>query len=121
MADGRARTFLPYVPPTTPGSIKTALVLPLRHFLPYAADGSLEELDHWQRTLRLGGRLRDLVDFGASAGSRPVTWLVDPALPDAVRRLAAGNPARSLAPTEPPPRRGAGGESHQRTVADDRP
>ena len=103
VADGRARTFLPYVPPSTPGSVKTALVLPLRHFLSYAADGSLEELDHWQRTLSLGGRLRDLVDFGASAGSRPVTWLVDPALPDAVRRLASGNPARSLAPTEPPP------------------
>jgi hypothetical protein len=103
VADGRARTFLPYIPPGTPGSVKTALVLPIRQFLPYAPDGSLEGLDHWQRTLSVGGRMRDLVDFGASAGNTPVTWLVDPAVPDAVRRLGLGNPPRSLGPTEPAP------------------
>ncbi|MDP2773345.1 MAG: DUF6049 family protein, partial [Nocardioides sp.] len=48
-----------------------------------------------------GGWLRSLVDFGEAADS-PVTWLVDPALPDVVRRLSLGNPARSLAPTLPP-------------------
>ncbi len=102
VADGRARTFLPYVPSGTPGSVKTALVLPIRHYLPFAADGSLEALDHWKRTLSIGGRLRDLVDFAASAGSTPVTWLVDPALPDAIRGIGLGNPPRSLAPSEPP-------------------
>ena len=37
-----------------------------------------------------------MVDFGAAAGSRPVTWLVDPAVTDTVRDLVAGNPPRSL-------------------------
>ena len=103
VADGRARTLLPYVPPGTPGSVKTALVLPIRHFLPYVEDGSLDALDHWRRTLDIGGRLRDLVDFAASAGSTPVSWLVDPALPDAIRRIGLGNPPRSLAPSDPVP------------------
>lgn len=103
ISDGRARTFLPYLPPQTPGTVKTALVLPLRHYLNYADDGSLENLEHWQRTLSIGGRLRDLVDFAAAAGSTPVTWLVDPALPDAIRRIALGNPPRFLGPTEPLP------------------
>ncbi len=102
VADGRARTFLPYIPPGTPGQVKTALVLPIRHFLPYADDGALEGLEHWQRTLSVGGRLRDLVDFASSAGSTPVTWLVDPAVPDAVRKLARGNPPLFLGPSATP-------------------
>ena len=103
VADGRARTFLPYRAPASKGSLKTALVLPLRRYLPHAADGSLDELDRLRRTLSKDGRLRDLVDFAASAGDLPLSLLVDPALPDAVRRLAEGNPPRSLAPTETPP------------------
>ena len=103
ISDGRDRTFLPYLPAGTPGEIKTALVLPIRHYLPYAENGSLEGLEHWARTLSLGGRLRDLVDFATSAGSTPVTWLVDPAVPDAVRRLARGNPPLFLGPSAEPP------------------
>ena len=101
VADGRARTFLPYIPDDTPGQLKTALVLPIRHFLPYADDGSLDGLEHWKRTLSAGGRLRDLVEFAASSGGAPLTWLVDPAVPDAILRLARGNPPRSLDPSIP--------------------
>ena len=97
-ADGRARTFLPLVPPARPGQQPTAVVIPLRHQLVYADDGSLDDLASWTQTLSQGGRLRSLVDFGASSGDRTVTWVVDPALIDAVRRLADGNPPRSLAP-----------------------
>ncbi len=103
IADGRARTFLPYRAPASKGALKTALVLPLRRYLPHAPDGSLDEIDRLGRTLSKDGRLRDLVDFAASAGDLPLSLLVDPALPDAVRRLAAGNPPRSLASTETPP------------------
>lgn len=99
-ADGRARTFLPLVPANARGTVKTALVLPLRRYLPHTDAGALDKLEGWERNLTARGRLRDLVDFGASAGSRPVTWLVDPALPDAVRHLAEGNLPRSLAPTQ---------------------
>ena len=97
IADGRARTFLPLVPRSR-RSVATALVVPLRQRISYAADGRLAGLEAWSELLAPGGRLRSLVDFGASAGSRPLTWLLDPALTDAVRTLTLGNPPRSLAP-----------------------
>ena len=96
-ADGRARTFLPLVPPTH-APVDTALVLPLRRTASYAPDGSIEDVEGWNTALAPGGRLRQMVDFGASAGNRPITWLLDPGLPDVVRSLTLGNPARSLAP-----------------------
>ncbi len=96
-ADGRARTFLPLVPEARLGQQPTAVVIPLRHQLVYTDDGSLDDLASWTQTLSRGGRLRSLVDFGANSGDRTVTWAVDPALVDAVRRLANGNPPRSLA------------------------
>lgn len=101
VADGRARTFLPLVEPGTPGRVRTAVVIPLRRALTRESDGSLAGVEAWTRTLGSEGSLRSLVDLGASAGDQPVTWLIDPALVDAVRDLAAGNPPRSLAPTVP--------------------
>jgi len=101
IADGRARTFLPYVPANVDGSIETAVVIPLRRYIAHEGDGSVANTDDWARTLEDGGRMRGLVDFGVAADTDTVTWLIDPALLDAVRRLAAGNPARSLSPTQP--------------------
>ncbi|WP_309648863.1 DUF6049 family protein [Nocardioides sp.] len=101
VADGRARTFLPYVPANVEGSVETGIVIPLRRYIAHEADGAIANTDDWARTLEDGGRMRGLVDLGAAAGDQPVTWLIDPALLDAVRRLAAGNPARSLSPTQP--------------------
>jgi hypothetical protein len=95
-ADGRARTFLPLVPARRTGQEPTAIAIPLRHQLIYTPEGSLDGLAGWIDTLSQGGRLRSLVEFGASSGARPVTWVVDPALVDAVRRIADGNPPRSL-------------------------
>ncbi|WP_127479390.1 DUF6049 family protein [Nocardioides pantholopis] len=109
VADGRARTFLPLVEEPGRGGraavvepVRTALVVPLRGRVRYAADGSVAGPAAWARTLGAGGRLRSLLDLGTGAGNQPVTWLVDPAIPDAVARLAAGNPARSLAATIDP-------------------
>jgi Family of unknown function (DUF6049) len=96
-ADGRARTFLPLVP-RTQETVDTALVIPIRHHVAHSSDGSIADVREWTRALRRGP-LSALVDLGASAGSRAVSWLVDPAVVDAVRRLADGNPPRSLAPT----------------------
>ncbi len=96
--DGRARTFLPMVPESRPGRLPTAVVVPLRRQLLHTDAGAVDDLAAWTTALSPGGRLRSLVDFGASAGDRPVTWVVDPALVDVVRRLAEGNPGRSLAP-----------------------
>lgn len=121
-ADGRARTFIPLLPgtddgpskePPRPGdrpgqppvpqappddAVRSALVVPLRADVRYAADGSVRSSRSWTRSLSEGGRLHDLLDVAATTGRTPLTWLVDPAVPDAVARLAAGNPPRSLAP-----------------------
>jgi hypothetical protein len=101
-ADGRARTFLPLVPERRPGQEPVGVVIPVRHQLVYAPDGSVDRLADWTKSLSAGGRLRQLVEFGASAGDRTVTWVIDPAVVDAVRRIADGNPPRSLAPTLEP-------------------
>ncbi|HET7196717.1 MAG TPA: DUF6049 family protein [Nocardioides sp.] len=101
IADGRARTFLPLVPRGS-GSVNTALVIPVRHEIRYSPSGQILDTRAWARTLDTGGSLRSLVDFGAAAGSTPVTWLIDPAVPDAVRDLVAGNPARPLDETAVP-------------------
>ncbi|MGH3306673.1 MAG: DUF6049 family protein [Nocardioides sp.] len=102
IADGRARTFLPLVPRGR-DSVSTALVIPIRREVRYAPGGQIIDASAWARTLDTGGALRSLVDFGAAAGSRPITWLVDPAVPDAVRDLVAGNPPRPLDETVPTP------------------
>lgn len=94
VADGRARTFLPLVARTR-RHLDTALVIPVRHDVEHADDGSIADVDEWAEDLD-AGPLRTLVDFGASAGSRPVTWLVDPAVIDTVQALVAGNAPRSL-------------------------
>jgi hypothetical protein len=104
-ADGRARTFVPLVPEAgkqAQDSVDTALVIPLRHTIRHEGDGRIADVDDWAETLGSGGALRSLVDFGVAAGDRPVSWLVDPAVPDAVRRLVAGNPPRSLGDTVGP-------------------
>ncbi|WP_372727244.1 DUF6049 family protein [Nocardioides sp.] len=101
-ADGRARTFLPLVPEARRRPVDTALVVPVRHHVDHAPDGSLVDLGRWAATFGSEGRLRRLVDFGAAAGSRPITWLVDPAVVDAAHALDQGNPPRSLASTVAP-------------------
>lgn len=100
VADGRARTLLPSVPGRTE-PIPATLLVPVTHPIVSADDGSLADEDRWERVLSPGGKLRELLALGAAGVSAgvPLTWLVDPALLDAIGRLAAGNAARSLAPT----------------------
>lgn len=107
-ADGRARTFVASVPPRT-APVPVSLVLPVRRPVRHEPDGSLAQVERWVRDLGPGGPLRSMIDLGASAGDRDVTWLLDPAVLVAVQRLAAGNPGRSLAPTLPPGAEEAGG------------
>lgn len=101
-ADGRARTFIPLVPSRTPGSLRTSVVIPVRRAVRHAANGQIRATPRWAAELDDGGRLRSLVELGAAAGSNPVTWMIDPAVPDAVARLVAGNLPRTLADTLPP-------------------
>lgn len=114
IADGRARTFLPYMPPPAqppkkgkksqtppvpPPSLDLALVVPIRHRIGHAADGRIAAESVWAHALSVGGSLAAANEIGSAAGGRPLTWLVDPAVPDAVRRLVAGNPGRNLEDT----------------------
>lgn len=103
VADGRARTLLPLVPAETQGQVRASVVIAIRRAIRHAADGRIRSSERWAADLGIGGRLRALSDFGAAAGAAPVTWLVDPAVPDAVARLVDGNPPRTLAGIAPPP------------------
>ena len=107
-ADGRARTFWPLVPRGTGRRVRVAVVLPVRRGVKYLANGRVDHLDRWTRDLAPGGGLRDLVDLGAAAADRPLTWLVDPQVPATAARLAAGNPPRGPGLAEPDPDGGPG-------------
>lgn len=93
-AVGRDRTFLPLVA-NPDHQVDTALVVPVRAAITHAPDGSLEDPTGWAHSVA-AGPLRAVVQVGRAAQGRPLTWLLDPAVLDAVRQLAAGNPARSL-------------------------
>ncbi len=98
LADGRARTFLPFVPRRFTSPVETTLVVPFTQPVRYDAEGRVADVEEWERALSPDGRLSGLLDFVRTSG-RPVTWLVDPAVVDAVGHLAAGNQPRSLGPT----------------------
>jgi hypothetical protein len=125
-ADGRARTFIPLVPPEVAKrrTVPISVVLPLRDRARRDADGSLNGPTRWVNLTRADGRLTRLADFGASAGSSPVSWLVDVGVLDALSDFANGNPPLSLGParrtdqsgdksSEPSPEEGATEESSQ--------
>lgn len=95
VADGRARTFLPLLPASR-ATVDTSLVIPLRRPVRHTRSGRVMGERAWADDLRVGGHLRELVDLGAAARGRPFTWLLDPALPDVVQTLVAGNGPRSL-------------------------
>lgn len=104
-ADGRARTFLPALPtgnraPTT--AVDTAVVIPLRAAIDHAPNGALARTPRWERWLSLDGPLGRLLAFGDASGGQPVSWLLDPAVLDAVQALDGGNPARTLVDPLPP-------------------
>lgn len=101
-ADGRARTFLPYVGRTGGEQQEVSVVVPLRHRVLHTGRGSVARPGMWEDLLSEHGNLGRMLAFGQAAVAEPVTWLIDPAVLDAVRQLSRGNPARSLAPTVEP-------------------
>jgi len=103
VSDGRARTFLPYVPDGFgaadggPVAVDTAVVVPVRAPIRYLRDGRISSSRSWLRALGPNGSLGGALTIGEASGTAPMTWLVDPAVLDAVRQLADGNPARLVA------------------------
>ena len=102
VADGRARTFVPVLDRETldETSVPLTLVVPLREQTARGADGSLSDAVGWVELVSETGRLGRLSRFAAEAGSRPLTWLLDPAVLDALDDLGQGNPSLSLGPPE---------------------
>jgi hypothetical protein len=100
VADGRARTLIPVVSQEARRAeqVPVSLLLPLREPALRAGDGSLAEPGRWVR--RTSARLGRLADFAASSGSRSLTWLLDPAVLDALDDLGQGNPPLSLGGAE---------------------
>ncbi|WP_151083896.1 DUF6049 family protein [Nocardioides cynanchi] len=97
-AAGRDRTFLPLVPESASNGaipVDAALVVPVRAAVTRGTDGSILDALGWMANLD-SGALDHAADLGRAAHGRPLTWLLDPAVTDAVRALARGNPARSL-------------------------
>lgn len=115
IADGRARAFVPQLPAgvgrpgrgpdgaggRAPERVRTAVVVPVRAPVHHDPEGRVEDVAGWTRLLTEGGRLHDLLDLAGTSTGADLAWLVDPAVPATVAHLAAGNTARSLAPTGP--------------------
>jgi uncharacterized protein DUF6049 len=103
VADGRARTFMPLLPAGRTHSPQTpvALLLPLQERVRRGAHGRLVDPRAWHRLLGTEGRLTRLLRMSTRAHV-PLTWVVDPALLDAVQSVSQGNP-----PFDPPPDPGA--------------
>ncbi len=101
---GRDRTFLPLVPPAVADSgqvEQTSLVLPVRARRHPWSRRSRSTTSTGGCTACGSGALHDVVATGRAARGRPLTWVVDPAVVDAVRRLAEGNPPRTLVAPAP--------------------
>jgi hypothetical protein len=99
-ADGRARTFMPLLPEDaarTGTRARLALVVPVEQAVHRAADTRLLRLGGWQRSIQADGRLDRLLNLSGRA-DQPITWVVDPAVLDAVQSVAQDNPELDSGP-----------------------
>jgi len=94
---GRARSFIPLMPPHSP-SIGVATIFPFRSEIMRRPDGGYLNRDQLIQDISPGGRLRRMLDLARTAGSTPISILVDPALLDALERIAENNTERPGTP-----------------------
>lgn len=99
VSDGRARTFISAVQRRR-DPVRTSVLLPLRQPVQRDGDGRLLDPEQWSEDLSTGGRLSNILQLAQSDGAVGAALLVDPAVVDAVRQLARGNPSRDLGPAE---------------------
>lgn len=92
-----ARTFLPLLPTVNKKArMDVALVLPLRQSPLRTSTGGLSDPAGFNTALSPHGRLGRIATFGEAAASRPLTWLVDPALLDLADDAAHGTTTYAL-------------------------
>ena len=106
---GRARTFIPLVPPGTHTAV--SVVVPLRERVRRDRVGRLLDTSDWSTTLGDEGRLERIAALLGTAGGARTTLLVDPAVVDAVASVAADNPEVSLGEATPAKPGGSPSES----------
>ena len=100
-ADGRARTFITAMPPD--GARSTlSLVMPFRAPVRRTPEGQLARPEAWRRLLAEEGRFSRLLELVEDA-DMPLSVVVDPAVLDAARSMAAANPEFDLTPTDEDP------------------
>lgn len=85
----RTLTFLPLInDPAAHPVVDLALLMPLTAPVPWNGQEFLD--DSLSSSMMAGGRLRALAELGASSGTAPLTWVIDPAVLDAARRMSGG-------------------------------
>lgn len=99
VSDGRARTFVTRVGARRP-PVETTVVVPVRRVVGHDPDGKVADVPGWTRDLRRGGRLSNVIGLAESADAVGAALLLDPAVVDAARRIAEGNPPRRLGPVD---------------------
>lgn len=109
-ADGRARSFIAEMPPRGPHTT-LALAMPLRAQVRRTPGGRVANVNAWNHSLSDNGRLTRLLDMARSSSGVPLTWVVDPAVLDAVRSLGQGNPSFDISPTDEEAQNGSPGGS----------
>jgi hypothetical protein len=99
VSDGRARTFISNVDRGR-DPVRTSVLLPIRQPVHRDRTGRLADPDQWAADLATGGRLSNVLQLAQSDEGIGAPLLVDPAVVDAVRQLARGNPSRGLGPVD---------------------
>lgn len=86
-----ARTYFPLLPKANKKAhLDVSLVVPLRGEPLRATNGQVADPASFTSLLSNQGRLGRIVEFAQAAGSRPLTWLVDPALLDLADQTVNG-------------------------------
>jgi hypothetical protein len=90
---GRARSFIPLMPDDAP-SVGVATIWPFRVDIIRRPDGEYANREELIDDISPGGRLQTMLDIARTSGNTPISLLADPALLDALQRIAKGGTQR---------------------------
>jgi hypothetical protein len=97
---GRARSLIPMMPDDSP-RVGVSTIWPFRSTVVRNADGGYEDEEELIDDIRPGGRLRTMLDLARTSGGIGISLLVDPAVLDALHRIATGDTKRPRGPGAP--------------------
>jgi hypothetical protein len=97
---GRARSLIPLMPDDSP-RVGVSTILPFRSTVVRDPDGRYEDQEELIDDISPGGRLRTMLDLAQTSGGIDISLLVDPAVLDALRRIATDTTRRPRGPAAP--------------------